>query len=76
MTRRARRSYTPEFKEQMVELYRIRSKSRAEITREYDITPSAFDHWIKQYNQLESFKEADNRIAKETELRRFKKINN
>ncbi|MBS4761512.1 IS3 family transposase [Carnobacteriaceae bacterium zg-ZUI252] len=75
MTRRARRSYTPEFKQQMVELYRIGSKSRAEITREYDITPSAFDRWIKHYNQSGSFKEADNRTAEETELRRLKKEN-
>lgn len=39
---RQRRAFTPEFKLQLVKLYE-NGKPRAEITREYDITPSALD---------------------------------
>lgn len=35
--RRARRSYSEEFKNQMVQLYKS-EKQRAEIIREYDLT--------------------------------------
>ncbi|MBR7796076.1 transposase [Agaribacter marinus] len=37
---RQRRTFTPEFKLQLVKFYE-NGKSRANITREYDITPSA-----------------------------------
>lgn len=38
--KRERRTYTPEFKLQLVKLYE-NGKPRADIAREYDITPSA-----------------------------------
>lgn len=37
MTRRKRREYTDEFKNQMVQLY-LSGKPRSEIIREYDLT--------------------------------------
>ncbi|NLL74733.1 MAG: transposase, partial [Erysipelothrix sp.] len=37
-TRRVRRNYTDEFKQQMVQLYN-NGKPRSEIVREYDLTP-------------------------------------
>lgn len=43
---RQRRTFTSEFKLQLVKLYE-NGKSRADIAREYDITPSALDRWIK-----------------------------
>ncbi|EUJ41571.1 transposase, partial [Brochothrix campestris] len=43
---RQRRTFTPEFKLQMVKLYE-NGKSRADIAREYDLTPSGLDKWIK-----------------------------
>ncbi|MGE6603242.1 transposase [Lysinibacillus fusiformis] len=42
---RQRRTFTSEFKLQLVKLYE-NGKSRADIAREYDITPSALDRWI------------------------------
>lgn len=39
---RARRTFTEEFKQQIVQLYN-NGKSRAELVREYDLTPSALD---------------------------------
>ena len=47
MTKRERRTYTEEFKNQMFQLY-LNKKPRQEIIREYDLTPSTFDKWLKQ----------------------------
>ena len=44
---RERRTFTEEFKHQMVQLYE-NGKPRKEIIREYDLTPSALDKWINK----------------------------
>ncbi|WP_288622599.1 YebC/PmpR family DNA-binding transcriptional regulator [uncultured Streptococcus sp.] len=51
MSRRQRRTYSKEFKQQIVDLY-LAGKPRAEIIREYELTPS-FDKWMKQAQNLE-----------------------
>ncbi|WP_342472464.1 transposase [Metasolibacillus sp. FSL H7-0170] len=70
--KRERRTYTPEFKLQLVKLYE-NGKSRADITRDYDITPSALDRWIKNQKETGSFKAEDNRSAEENELLQLRK---
>lgn len=45
MTNRKRRTFTKEFKEQVVLLY-TSGKPRSEIIKEYELTPSAFDKWV------------------------------
>ncbi len=67
MSKQARRTFTTEFKKQMVQLYE-NGKSRAVIVSEYDLTPSALDRWIKQAQTSGSFKEKDNRSTEENEL--------
>ena len=74
MTKRERRTYTPEFKEQMVKLYES-GKSKNDIISEYDLTPTAFNTWIKRSQTTGSFKEKDNRSPEENELIRLKKEN-
>ena len=74
MTKRERRTYTEEFKNQMVQLY-LNEKPRQEIIREYDLTPSTFDKWLKQSEWSGSFKEKDNRSPEEAELLKLKKEN-
>jgi transposase len=59
MTKRERRSFTEEFKQQIVQLYQ-NGKPRKEIIREYDLTPSSLDKWIGQSKNSSSFKEQDN----------------
>lgn len=71
---RQRRTFTPEFKLQLVKLYE-NGKSRADIVREYDITPSALDRWIKNHQETGSFAAKDNRSEEETELDRLRKEN-
>lgn len=57
--RRKRREYTEDFKLQMVQLYN-NGKPRAELIKEFDLTPSALAKWINQYNTNKSFKPEDN----------------
>ena len=74
MEKRPRRTYTEEFKKQMVDLYNA-GKSRTEIAREYELTPSALDRWISRINKTGSTKEKDNRSEAENELIALRKEN-
>lgn len=69
-----RRTFTTEFKKQVVALYES-GKSRQGIVSEYELTASALDRWIKQFRQSGSFKEKDNRSSEEQELIQLKKRN-
>ena len=73
-TRRERREYSEEFKNQLVQLFNA-GKPRAEIIREYDLTASAFDKWVKRINSTGSTKENDNRTLADQELIRLRKEN-
>jgi len=46
--RRPKRTFTPEYRAEVVALYRTTDKSVAEIARELDLTPSALKRWITQ----------------------------
>ena len=57
MSKRTRRTFSQEFKQQIVNLY-LAGKPRVEIIREYELTASAFDKWVKQsktYSPLLAF---------------------
>jgi len=66
---RTRRTFTPEFKLQMVRLFE-NGKSKYDIVREYDLTPSALDKWVKNHQHSDSFNTVD-----EKELRKLRKEN-
>ena len=53
----------------------VSGKPRSEIIREYDLTESAFDRWIKQSQSTGSFREVDNRSTEENELLQLRKEN-
>ncbi len=74
MTKRTRRTFTKEFKQQMVQLHE-NGKPRSEIIKEYELTPSSLDRWISQFSKSGSFKESDNRSSEETELMKLRKEN-
>ena len=74
MTRRERRKFSDEFKQQMVDLF-LNGKPRSEIIREYDLTASAFNKWVKQTQSTGSFKHKDNLSDEQKELLRMKKEN-
>ena len=71
---RTRRTFTPEFKLQMVRLFE-NGKSKAEIVREYDLTASALDKWVKNHQNTGSFNHIDNLSEEEREIRRLRKDN-
>jgi len=72
--RRAKRTYSEEQKKQLVELFN-HGKPRGEIIREYDLTASAFDKWVKRINATGSSHEKDNRTPEELELLKLRKEN-
>ena len=74
MERRKRRTFTHEFKLQMVQLYQ-NGKPASEITAEYDLSPTSIHTWVKQFNNSESFKAQDNLTDDQRELiKRDKRI--
>lgn len=72
--KRKPRSYTDEFKKQLVDLYHS-GKRKCDICREYDIANSLFDKWLKQAENSGSFHEKDNRIPEQQELIELRKRN-
>jgi transposase len=46
--RRDRRSYTPEFKSEIVDRCRAGDRSIAEVARDFDLTVSAVRRWVVQ----------------------------
>ncbi|GEN58038.1 hypothetical protein GCM10012290_25660 [Halolactibacillus alkaliphilus] len=50
MEKRASRSFSTDLKEQVVKLY-LAGKPRNEIIKEYELTPSAFDKWIRKHKK-------------------------
>ena len=74
MAKRDRRTYTDEFKAQMVKLYES-GKPKQEIMKEYDLTPTAFNTWIKRSQATGSFKEKGNLSPEELELIKLRKEN-
>ncbi len=71
-TRQPRRTFTDDFKRQMVLLYQ-NGKSRTDIIQEYDLTKSALDRWIQQFTHSQSFNLKDNRSDEENELIKLRK---
>lgn len=71
---RPRRTFTPEFKHQLVQLYR-NGKRKSEITKEYDVGYSTLDKWIAQEANSGSFKEKDNLTSEQLELIKLRKLN-
>lgn len=67
MAPRKRRAFSDEFKQHIVDLYQT-GLSRKELIEKYDLTPSAFDRWVRQARETGSFREIDNLTDTEREL--------
>lgn len=74
MSKRTRRTFSQEFKQQIVNLY-LAGKPRVEIIREYELTASAFGKWVKQSKTSGSFKGKDNLTPEQKELLELRKRN-
>ena len=69
-----RKSYTDEFKRQIVALYN-NGKQTKELVNEYGISPAAVYKWVNEHKNTGSFKAADNRAPEEIELINLRKEN-
>ena len=72
--KRERRTFTEEFKHQIVQLYNA-GKPKAAICREYDLVPTVVTRWIQRINETGSTKECDNKTPEELELLKLRKEN-
>lgn len=74
MSRKTRRHFTDDFKQQIVDLHQA-GRKRSELINEYDLTPSTFDKWVKQAKTTGSFETVDNLTAEQRELIALRKRN-
>lgn len=72
--RKKRRVFSQEFKKQVVELYKA-GKPRKDIIADYDLTPSAFDKWVHQYDEPDEENEEAGLTPEQKEIRFLKKEN-
>lgn len=70
----SRKYYTEEFKHQIVQLYE-NGKRRRDIMREYEITGTSIDNWVKRFRNSGSFHAKDNQSEQELELKELKRRN-
>ncbi|MDQ0222336.1 transposase [Streptococcus moroccensis] len=74
MSRKIRRHFTDDFKQQIVDLHNAGMK-RSALIKEYDLTPSAFNKWVRQAKTTSSFKSVDNLTDEQRELIVLRKRN-
>lgn len=70
--KRERRTYTEEFKQQMVDLYGL-GKRKIDLIHDYDLGATALNRWINQAKKSGSFKTKDNLTPEQLEIRTLKK---
>jgi transposase len=74
MTARVRRSFTPEFKAQTVELVRTSGKSIGEVCRDLDLTETAVRGWVAQVD-IDAGRRDGLTTAEREELSRLRREN-
>jgi len=74
-SRRARRRFTDEFKQQAVRLVLHEGKGVAAVARELDLVPSALGTWVKQAQADRSKGRTGLTTAEREELARLRKEN-
>ena len=72
MSRKIRRHFIDDFKQQIVDLHNAGMKW-SELIKEYELTPSTFDKWIRQAKLTGSFKSVDNMTRELIQLRKRNK---
>jgi transposase len=64
--------YTDEFKKQIVELKK-NGRGTTELMKEYDLTKTSINTWVRQYANSSSFRLEDNQTEEEKELKQLRK---
>src|SRR5262245_19533346 len=71
---RARRSFTPEFKAEIVELCQRGDRSIGEVARDFDLTETAVREWVKQA-EIDAGERAGLSSAERAELAELRREN-
>lgn len=71
MSRKVRRHFTDDYKQQIVDLYNA-GRKRSSLIKEYELT---FDKWVRQAKTTGSFKSVDNLTDEQRELIELRKRN-
>ncbi|CRV24052.1 transposase [Streptococcus equi subsp. equi] len=74
MSRKIHRDFADDFKQQIVDLHKAGMK-RSELIKEYELTSSTFDKWVRQAKTTGSFKTIDNLTDEQRELMELRKRN-
>ena len=74
MSRKIHRDFADDFKQQIVDLHKAGMK-RSELIKDYELTPSTFDKWVRQAKTTGSFKTIDNLTDEQRELMELRKRN-
>ncbi len=74
MSKKIRHQFSDDFKQQIVALHKA-GRKRSELIKEYELTPSTFDKWVKQAKTTGSFKTVDNLTDEQRELIELRKRN-
>lgn len=74
MSRKPRRQFSDDFKQQIVDLHNA-GRKRCELIKAYELTPSTFDKWIRQVKTTGSFKSVDNLTDAQRDLIALRKRN-
>lgn len=74
MSRKIRRHFADDFKQQIVDLHKAGMK-RSELIKDYELTSSTFDKWVRQAKTTGSFKTIDNLTDEQRELMELRKRN-
>jgi len=72
--RKKRRVFSQDFKKQVVELYKA-GKPRKDIIADYDLTPSAFDKWVRQYDEPDNAELDEGLTPEQRVIRQLRKEN-
>jgi transposase len=73
---RRRRSFTPEFKAEIIELCQRGDRSAGQVTRDFDLTETAVREWVKQAERdAETRQDGDLTSAKQRELAELRREN-
>ncbi|VTR80224.1 transposase [Streptococcus canis] len=74
MSRKIHRDFADDFKQQIVDLHKAGMK-RSELIKDYELTSSTFDKWVRQAKTTGSFKTIDNLTDEQRELMELRKRN-
>lgn len=73
MSYTSKHKFDDEFRKQIVDLAKSKTKTIKEIAREYGLSTNIINNWLKKYRNTSSFRDEDQLTPEEKEIRELKK---